>query len=515
MKHENASLLLCACALLRALAASGEIPDGPLAFAADAPDAAPPAVGPDPEMEGLGGGDSDPLNAVVKLEVQTSQPDFVRPWRTEVGGGDGSGVVIGDGRVLTCAHCVADSTYIRIRKNNEDSIYHGTVEAIDNGCDLAVVRVDDPGFMADVKPMEIGETPEVQSEVLAIGYPIGGRGISFTRGIVSRIEDLRYEQGGAILLAAQVDAAINPGNSGGPVLDMQTGLVGGIAFQGNSRGESLGYMIPTEILRRFLRDAEDGRVDGVPDPTWVFDTLESDSARRCLGMGEGQTGIRVGHVFGPTNDSPLRVGDVVLSVGGYKISNNGNIRIEGNKIRSTRYPFYIRQIGETVPMAILRDGVVSEIQMPVRKRNLKGRWFMYDRAPDYFLFGGFVFTTVSVNYALEVRPDIHDPLFEEKEFEDEEPVVISAVMPDLCAEGYLGVSESLVRSVNGEKVRNLRHLVSLVEGFEGEFLVFGLDDGNEWDSTCIVDAAEMREATSRVMENYAIPADRSADLARP
>ena len=100
--------------------------------------------------------ENDPLNAVVKLEVQTSESDFVKPWRTDVGGGDGSGVVIGGGTILTCAHCVADSTYIRVRKHNEDSLYHATVEAIDNDCDLALVRVGDPAFMADVTPMEIG-----------------------------------------------------------------------------------------------------------------------------------------------------------------------------------------------------------------------------------------------------------------------------------------------------------------------------------------------------------------------
>ena len=247
---------------------------------------------------------------MVKLEVQTAEPDFVRPWRTDVRGGDGSGVVIGDGRILTCAHCVADATYIRVRKNNEDSLYHGSVEAIDNDCDLALVRVEDPAFMEDVAPMEIGDTPPVQSDVLAVGYPIGGNGISFTRGIVSRIEDIRYEQGWTTLLAAQVDAAINPGNSGGPVLDMETGKIGGIAFQGNKRGEALGYMIPTEIVRRFLKDVGDGRVDGVPDPTFVYGSLESEAARRFLGMDGAQTGVLVEDIRGGTNASPLRVGDV-------------------------------------------------------------------------------------------------------------------------------------------------------------------------------------------------------------
>ena len=39
-----------------------------------------------------------------------------------------------------------------------------------------------------------------------------------------------------------------------------------------------------------------------------------------------------------------------------------------------------------------------------------------------------------------------------------------------------------------------------------------MDDNDEWNDDLVVDAAQMREATPRVMERYAIPADRSADL---
>ena len=132
--------------------------------------AAPPAgAQTTPEAE------SDPLNAIVKIEVGTSVPDFVWPWRVIQDGGSGSGVVVGDGRILTCAHCVSDATFIRIRKNNDDAIYHAVTEFEDTDRDLALLRVEDPAFTKSVVPMEIGETPPVQSEVVAVGFPKGGR----------------------------------------------------------------------------------------------------------------------------------------------------------------------------------------------------------------------------------------------------------------------------------------------------------------------------------------------------
>jgi len=117
----------------------------------------------------LGAGEgNDPLNAAVKLEVATAKPYFCRPWVTRTGGGAGSGVVIDMGRILTCAYCVTDVCYIRVRKHNEDSLYHGSVLFVDNDADLALVCVDDPAFMAGITPMEIGETPHVQDDVLAV-----------------------------------------------------------------------------------------------------------------------------------------------------------------------------------------------------------------------------------------------------------------------------------------------------------------------------------------------------------
>ena len=101
---------------------------------------------------------------------------------------------------------------------------------------------------------------------------------------------------------------------------------------------------------------------------------------------------------------------------------------------------------------------------------------------------------------------------EDKEFDGDEAVVVSDILPDVCMEGYLGVDRSLVRTVNGTKVKNLRHFVQLVESCRDGFVRFGLDRDDEWDVKMIVDAKELRDATPRVMQRYQIPADRSDDL---
>ena len=455
---------------------------------------------------------NDPLNAVVLIETSTSEANVFRPWQSYTDSSSGSGAVIGKGLILTCAHCVADASYIRVRKHNEDSLYHATVAFIDNDADLALVKVEDESFMSDVTPMEIGETPHVQDDVLAVGYPIGGTDISYTRGIVSRIEDIRYTHGWTWLLGIQVDAAINPGNSGGPVLDMKTWKIAGVAFQGDKEGEALGYMIPPEIIRHFLADIEDGRVDGFSDFLFAWDQMESGSKRRYYRMDAGRTGVIVEDVAKILGDDSIKPDDIILEIDGYKVANNGKIRISGNEPRSLFYPVYLRQIGEKVPVKVFRDGAVVETSIVSAKRDKRIRRWLFDTKPDYFVFGGLVFTTASYNYMVASKAHFHDDIFADKEFDGDEAVVVSDILPDVCMEGYLGVDRSLVRTVNGTKVKNLRHFVQLVESCRDGFIRFGLDRNDEWDVKMIVDAKELRDATPRVMQRYQIPADRSDDL---
>ena len=458
--------------------------------------------------------ENDPLNAVVKLEVTTAKPDICRPWENRTDASTGSGVVIAPGRILSCAHCVTDACYIRVRKHNEDMLYHGSVQFVDNDADLALVGVEDPAFMNGITPMEIGETPHVQDDVLAVGYPLGGEDISYTRGIVSRIEDIRYSHGWTHLLGIQVDAAINSGNSGGPVLDLKSGKIAGIAFQGlgKEEGESLGYIIPPEIIRHFLKDIQDGKVDGFSDCLFARGQMESPTKRRYYKMDEGRTGVIVENVETVLGKDSIRTNDIILEIDGYKVSNNGRIRLKGGEPRSLYYPIYTRQIGEKIPVKVYRDGAVVETFITAAKGKMRLRRWMYDAKPDYFVYGGFVFTTVSFDYIVRAKPEFHDNLLVDKVSDDDEAVAISFCFADVGIEGYIGCDKSLVRNINGVKVRNLRHLVEIVDACKDGFVCFGLDRGNEWDVKVIVDAKEMRESTARVMKRNLIPADRSEDL---
>ena len=101
---------------------------------------------------------NNPINAVVKIEVETAKSLISRPWVNRTDYGTGSGVVIDNGRILTCAHCVTDASSINIRKHNEDTLYHATVLFVDNDAVLVLGQVGEPKFMFYITILGTGRT---------------------------------------------------------------------------------------------------------------------------------------------------------------------------------------------------------------------------------------------------------------------------------------------------------------------------------------------------------------------
>src|SRR5437868_10281998 len=132
-------------------------------------------------------------------------------------------------------------------------------------------------------PLKFGAIAALESSVSAYGYPIGGERMSVTTGIVSRIDFQLYTHSSIDShLAIQISAQINPGNSGGPV--MQNAKVVGVAFQGYSGdiAQGVAYMISTPVIRRFLKDIEDGHYDKYVDLAMTYAKLQNPAQRRYL-----------------------------------------------------------------------------------------------------------------------------------------------------------------------------------------------------------------------------------------
>jgi hypothetical protein len=159
----------------------------------------------------------------------------------------GSGVVVAVGYVLTAAH-VADDVATYAPKVLRDGVeVPFAVVAIDRTRDLALFRLD-TGAITPVAFPYPGSLRQGQ-DVVALGFPVGLRSVTFTKGVVS--SPAQDYQGQTYI---QTDAAINPGNSGGPLVDNQGRLVG-INVQKISGGgvDTVGFSVPGDDALVFVR----------------------------------------------------------------------------------------------------------------------------------------------------------------------------------------------------------------------------------------------------------------------
>ena len=456
--------------------------------------------------------------SVVYVQVFRSAYDWSQPWRQEgVSSASGSGFFISGGRIMTNAHVIADARQILVRRPDEANPYVATLEAVGNDCDLAVLRVADPAFARGLRPLALGPLPRTGTRVVTYGFTLGGQDVSSTAGIVSRVESRGYVHSGADQhLVVQTDAAINPGNSGGPVI--QDGKVVGVAFQGFPGADNMGFFIPVPILRHFLANLVDGRYDGFPDSGLDTTPLLSPAYRRERGLPAGLGGVVVDRVApGGTADGVLKPGDVLLSVEGQRVADDGTIRLGDARV-TFEHAIDMLQVGAPVRFVVWRDGTEQALQAPAR------RIARYDRnrnrygvAPDYVVYAGLVFMRLEVELLKTLgrgwpqsanRDLVWDQLFREAERPEEadrEVIVLTRVLRhEVNSQMAMSVPLGVVR-INGRPIHSLADVVEAFAANRERFhrIEFEGDGGIE-----ALDRERAEAAQPEILKQYAIPHDR-------
>ncbi|MGQ0847980.1 MAG: S1C family serine protease [Actinomycetota bacterium] len=135
----------------------------------------------------------------------------------------GSGVLIGDGRVLTNAHNLSGDGVTVTFSDGETVEAH--VKGSDVDTDLAVLSAGNGRATAiEWIPAEVSPTPG--TPVVGVANP-GGRGLRVTFGFVSGVDrSFRGPRGRRIGGGFEHTAPLLPGSSGGPVVDPAGRLLG-------------------------------------------------------------------------------------------------------------------------------------------------------------------------------------------------------------------------------------------------------------------------------------------------
>jgi putative serine protease PepD len=245
----------------------------------------------------------------------------------------GSGVVLrSDGYILTNNHVVtaaANGGSVSVVLN-DGTTASARIVGTDTEDDLAVIKVSRTGLPAAT--LGSSSAVHVGDPVLAVGSPLGLTG-TVTSGIVSALNrpvDTTQDQqntdpfGGSttrptttVISAIQTDAAINPGNSGGPLVDAAGSVIGinsaiastGSALGGQAGNIGVGFAIPIDQAKIIAHELiTTGKASHPLMGVSLADATDSS--------GNDLARVQAVSKSGPAAQAGIRVGDVIVSVGG-------------------------------------------------------------------------------------------------------------------------------------------------------------------------------------------------------
>ncbi|XP_020586865.1 protease Do-like 2, chloroplastic isoform X2 [Phalaenopsis equestris] len=449
-----------------------------------------------------------------------TEPDYSLPWQKQRQyTSTGSAFMIGNGKLLTNAHCVEHDTQVKVKRRGDDTKFVAQVLARGVECDIALLSVDSEEFWRGVEPLRFGRLPCLQDAVTVVGYPLGGDTISVTKGVVSRIEVTSYAHGASDLLGIQIDAAINPGNSGGPAFNDQGECIG-VAFQvyRSEDAENIGYVIPTTVVSHFLNDYErNGKYTGFPSLGVLLQKLENPALRSCLKVPSNE-GVLV-RIVEPTSPAHgfLKEGDVIVSFDGVPVGCEGTVPFRSTERIAFRYLISQKFSGDTAELGVIREGAYTDVKTVLQPRVHLVPYNVEGGQPSYLIIAGLVFTPLSEPLIEEECEDsiglklLAKARYSLASFNGEQIVILSQVLANDVNIGYEDMANQQVLKFNGTRIKNIRHLAHLVDTCKGKYLVFEFEEN----FLAVLDREAAIAASMSILKGYGIPSERSADLLEP
>jgi len=253
-------------------------------------------------------------------------------------------------------------------------------------------------------------------------------------------------------------------------------------------------------------------------------TLENPVLRAFLGIDPAVHGIIVNRPARSDPAYPLKEWDVITRVADTPVDDQGMILVGKHLRVALGYGVQRAARDGKVPLSIVRGGKTLQIQLPVvSERSLLIPDLTGDY-PPYFIYGPLVFSKVTSSYiqAIAHNPDVmgllafaRSPMItargDERTPEREELVLVpSPLFPHSTSKGYSNPSGSVVYSVNGERIRSLRHLVERLRDLRDEFVTFEFDSrGGE---ALVFRRKEIMAATEGILSDNGVRAQGSPDM---
>ncbi|MEI6807205.1 MAG: trypsin-like peptidase domain-containing protein [bacterium] len=456
----------------------------------------------------------DMENSLVRVMVTSQGFDAFMPWqKTDPAVRQGYGYLIGTNRVLTIAQLVRNHTLIELQESLSGEKYTATVELSDKDANLAVLKIADSARMPRLVPLGLAEKVLKDSPVQIVQFN-DTDGISRSSGTIVEISvaDLPAGLGGVLAFTALADMNVN----GQGAVVLHSNKVAGLImwYDHNTR---MGTLLPYPVLRHFIDDMAQPVYRGFAGAGFSWAPLVDPAERRYLKVDRLPGGIVVLKVRSGTGAAKsLLPQDVILEwdncavdkLGFYKDSEFGRLAFP-YLIKGHRYP------GDLVNAKIVRNGEIKAVSVEMTRRT-DDQLLIPDNTSGeqaaYLADGGFLIRELTGDYlraygegwnsSADARlVHLYLTSADKPERPGDRVVIMSHVLPDPINVSYQHLRDQVITHINGDPVRNIDDVFTLVERDKGlrsfRLLSMSID--------IILDQATLEEANKRIMRTYQIP----------
>ena len=457
--------------------------------------------------------------SILRVNV-TNQPwDFVRPWskrppftRRAIG------AVIAGGRVLVTGELVANATVVEFEAPDGGAKVPATVEAVDYEANLALLKTDDAEFMKLFKPLDVA--PAQVGDILSVWQLESTGTLLATPGTVTTAEVSKYPVDDSPLLVYRLTTTLQFRDSSFTLPVIKDGKLVGIIMRYDNNSKNA-EVVPEPIVSHFLKDAAKAPYEGFPRGGMGFAPTRDPMFRRYLGLdGKDKTGgVYVTQVLkdSPAAKAGLAEGDIILSVGGQAVDQDGNyLDADYGKQAISYFLSAKNQVGDKVKFTILRGGERKDLDVTMAHRDPQdyvSEPYVIDRAPKFMIIGGLVIQELSRQYLREFGADwqkrgpedlVYLDRYQSDLFKDgpKKVVILSRVLPSDTTIGYEELRGLVVTKVNGVALQSLADLPgALAKATNGLHKIeFDEDPRVIW-----LDAKEAEALGPKLQTSYRIP----------
>ncbi len=167
-----------------------------------------------------------------------------------------------NGYVVTNYHVVKEADSVFIESVQDTTVYQYKVKVVykDPSVDLALLKIEDPGFQPPKRlPFALStREADLAQSVYTLGYP--GNDLVYNDGSISSHRGFDGDTS-----AYRISIPVNPGNSGGPLLDESGNLIGVISGK-NTAAEGASFAVKSKYLMKMIEEIPS---DSLPAPVML------------------------------------------------------------------------------------------------------------------------------------------------------------------------------------------------------------------------------------------------------